>query len=66
MSQSPRYELEIYRQFIREAAPYVSVIIGRRIQVSEASLMTDDEIAKIALIIDERVKELKPIAPKKG
>ncbi len=60
MSQRPRYDLEIYRQFIRDAAPYVSVVIGRRIKAGEANLMTDDELVKIALIIDSRVKELKP------
>ena len=35
-------------------------MIGRRIKAGEANLMTDDELVKIALIIDSRVKELKP------
>lgn len=62
MSQQPRYELEVYRQFIRDAAPYVSIVVGRRIQASEANLMTDEELTKIALLIDSRVKELEPLS----
>jgi hypothetical protein len=58
MSQQPRYDLEIYRQFIRDAAPYVSIVLGRRIQPSEANTLTDDEMVKIALLIDSRVKDL--------
>lgn len=61
MDQKPRYELEVYRQFIRDAAPYVSVVIGRRLQAADGNLLTDDEISKIAVIIDERVKDLKPV-----
>lgn len=57
----PKFDLEVYRQFIREAAPYVSVVIGRRIQAAEANLLTDDQLVKIALIIDDRVKDLKPL-----
>jgi hypothetical protein len=55
----PRYELSKYREFIRDAAPYVSLIVGRRISAVEADLMTDDQIREIAVKIDERVKDLK-------
>ena len=65
MEQKPRYEIETYRQFIRDAEAYVSLIIGRRVKASEANLLTDDEIAKIALQIDARVSTLKPMAEKK-
>jgi len=63
MSQQPRYDLETYRQFIRDAAPYVSIVLGRRIQPSEANTLTDEEMVKIALLIDSRVKDLKPQKP---
>lgn len=55
----PRYELSKYRDFIRDAAPYVSLIVGRRIAKTEADLLTDEQIRAIALKIDERVKDLK-------
>jgi hypothetical protein len=56
--QKPKYELQRYRDFIREAVPYVSLIIGRRMSAAEAALLTDDEITKIALVIDSRVGDL--------
>jgi hypothetical protein len=55
----PRFELSKYRDFIREAAPYVSLIVGRRISATEADLLTDDQIKAIAVKIDARVKDLK-------
>lgn len=61
MGQKPRFELEVYRQFIRDAAPYVSVVLGRRLSAADGNLLTDAEIAKIAVLIDERVKDLKPV-----
>lgn len=55
----PKYELSRYRQFIREAAPYVSLIVGRRLSAVEADLLSDEQIRQIAIKIDERVKDLK-------
>ena len=55
----PRYEIAQYRTFIRDAAPYVSLIIGRRLSAAEADLLTDEQIHAIALKIDERVKDMK-------
>lgn len=55
----PQYELSQYRQFIRDAAPFVSLIAGRRISAVEADLLSDDQIRTLALQIDQRVKDLK-------
>ena len=55
----PKFELSHYRQFIRDAAPYVSLIAGRRVSVVEADSLTDDQIKDIAHLIDSRVKDLK-------
>jgi hypothetical protein len=57
-AEKPKYELQKYRDFIREAGPYVSLIIGRRLKAADAALLTDAEIAKIALLIDSRVGDL--------
>jgi len=59
----PRYSLEEYRKFIREAAPYMSLIAGRRIRPSEAETMTDEEVEKLALIVDSRVDDLNKRQP---
>lgn len=56
--KKPRYELNVYRQFIKEASPYVSLVVGRRIQPADADLMTDEQVTQLALLIDERVKDL--------
>lgn len=55
----PRYSLDEYRKFIREAAPYISLIAGRRIRASEADTMSDEAVEKLALLIDSRVDDLK-------
>lgn len=54
----PKFELSRYRQFIREAAPYVSLVVGRRIRALDADKMSAQEITEIALMLDERVKDL--------
>jgi hypothetical protein len=61
--KSPKYTLEEYRKFIREAAPYISLVAGRKIKPAEAESMSDDELTKLALIIDERVSALKKNLP---
>lgn len=67
MSESrPKYSLDEYRKFIREAAPYISLIAGRRIRPTEADTMTDEEITRLALQIDERVDNLKKNLPHHG
>lgn len=58
-SRAPRYHLDAYRKFIREASPYISVIAGRRVKPSEAESMSDQQVTEIALLIDDRVAELK-------
>lgn len=60
---TPRYEIARYREFIRDAAPYVSLIVGRRIAAVEADLLTDDQIREIAVKIDSRVKDMKKEQP---
>lgn len=55
----PVYELSHYRQFVRDAASYVSLIAGRRISSVEADTMTDEQVKDLALLIDSRVKDLK-------
>ena len=57
--KKPRYDLEIYRKFIREAAPYVSIIIGRKLQPEEADTLSEDELVDLAVRIDSRVDDLK-------
>lgn len=59
----PRYSLDEYRKFIREASPYISLIAGRRIRPSEADTMTDEALEKLALMIDARVDDLKKNSP---
>ena len=61
--KTPRYELSQYRQFIRDAAPFVSLIAGRRISKAEAELLTDEQMTALALMIDKRVDDLKGRLP---
>ena len=63
MIKKPKYDLETYRQFIRDAAPYVSIVAGRKIEPFDATKMSDAQITQLALLIDSRVSDLKP--PKK-
>jgi hypothetical protein len=62
----PKYTLEEYRKFIREAAPYISLIAGRKIKAAEADSMNDEELTRLALVIDERVAGLKKDLPFAG
>lgn len=55
----PKHALDEYRKFIREAAPYVSVVMGRRIEALDADRFSDDEIETIAIVIDGRAEALK-------
>lgn len=55
----PKFALIEYRKFIREAASYVSIVVGRKLQAADADRFTDDEIREIALLIDQRADELK-------
>lgn len=55
----PKYELDEYRKFIREAWPYVSIVARRKIRPEDADRLRDDEIREIALLIDERAEELR-------
>lgn len=57
--KKPKFELEVYRQFIREASPYVSLVVGRKIHSADANLMTDDQITALAVILDSRISDLK-------
>lgn len=59
----PKFALSEYRKFIREAAPYVSLAVGRKLKPSDADQFSDEEIKKIALIIDERAGELSKRGP---
>jgi hypothetical protein len=61
--RKPRYELSVYRKFIRDAAPYVSLIAGRRIRASEAETLSDAELRELALAIDARVDDLNKTPP---
>lgn len=56
LAPEPKQPLEEYRRFIREAAPYVSVVIGRRILPEEADKIGEEELVKIALLIDARAE----------
>ena len=58
MAYEPKFELAAYRKFVREAASFVSIIIGRKINASEGDLLSDDEMVKIAEKIDVRVQDL--------
>jgi len=58
MSYKPNFDLATYRKFIRDAAPFVSLVIGRKIHASEGDLLSDEAITEIAAKIDERVKDL--------
>ena len=54
----PKYPLDVYRAFIRDAAPYVSLVAGRRISAAEADVLSEQELKRLAVIIDERVDDL--------
>lgn len=56
--RQPRFHLDAYRKFIREATPYVSLIAGRRMKANEAESMSNQELTKLALLIDDRVADL--------
>lgn len=58
MAYEPKYDLATYRQFIRDAAPFVSIVIGRKIKSAESDLLSDDEMIAIAEKIDARVSDL--------
>lgn len=58
MSYKPNYEIAEYRKFIRDAAPFVSLVIGRKLKPAEADLLSDEEMLRIAEKIDERVRDL--------
>lgn len=58
MSYKPNYDLSAYRKFIREAAPFVSLVIGRKVKAAEADLLSDEAMLEIAEKIDARVKDL--------
>jgi len=55
----PKYDLEVYRQFIRDASPYVSVILGRKLKAQDADTLNNEELSEIAMKIDNRVDDLK-------
>lgn len=57
-AQNPKFPLEKYRQFIREAAPYVSIVIGRVIRGHEADTLSDEEIRHIAILVDQKVPKM--------
>ena len=56
---TPRYELSSYRQFIRDAAPYVSIVAGRRIRPTDAETIPESELLVLAKLIDARAEDLK-------
>jgi hypothetical protein len=58
MAYEPKFELAEYRKFIRDAAPFVSLVLGRKIKPAEADLLSDTEMLVIAEKIDLRVKDL--------
>lgn len=58
MAYEPKFELAEYRKFIREAAPFVSLVLGRKLKPAEAELLSDTEMLVIAEKIDKRVKDL--------
>lgn len=57
--KKPRYALAEYRKFIREAAPYVSIVAGRKIKPSDAETISEKDLIELALRIDSRVDDLK-------
>jgi hypothetical protein len=57
-SATLKFELEVYRQFIRDAAPFVSLVAGRKIRAEDAEKFTDEEMSILALRIDERAAAL--------
>lgn len=58
MAYEPKYDLATYRKFIRDAAPFVSLVIGRKLKSSEADLLSDEAMVEIAEKIDVRVKDI--------
>lgn len=58
MAYEPKYDLATYRRFVRDAAPFVSLVLGRKIAAAEADLLSDTEMLSIAEKIDVRVKDL--------
>lgn len=58
--KKPRYDLDTYRKFIREATPYVSIVAGRRLRPDDADRMSEQELTRLALLLDERADALKP------
>ena len=58
-AKKPKYALETYRRFIREATSYVSLIVGRKMQASEADTIEEIELFALALQIDARVDDIK-------
>ncbi len=54
----PKFPLDVYRAFIRDAAAYVSLVVGRKISAAEADVMSEEELKRIAVIIDSRVDDL--------
>ena len=66
MSEKPKYHLDVYRKFIREAAPYVSIVVGRKVSPKEAETLTDEQLTPMALLIDMRVEDLDKSKPPGG
>lgn len=62
-NSKPKYDLAVYRDFVREAAPYVSLITGKKILPSDADLMSEKSLIELALIIDSRVGDLNKSKP---
>ena len=58
MTYRPNFDLSAYRKFIREAAPFVSLVIGRKVKAAEADVLSDEALVEIAEKIDARVKDL--------
>jgi hypothetical protein len=58
MAYEPKYDLPTYRKFIRDAAPFVSLVIGRKIHANESDLLSDEALLAIAEKIDVRVKDI--------
>ena len=58
MAYEPKFDIATYRKFVRDAAPFVSLVLGRKIKAAEADLLSDEEMLKVAEKIDERVKDL--------
>ena len=54
----PKFPLDVYRAFIRDAAAYVSLVVGRKISPAEADVMSEEELKRIAVLIDSRVDDL--------